>query len=797
MRGLQRDLKYALRQLGSHPGFAAISVTTLALGIASTTVVFSTVEALFFEALPYPDADRLVSVTETSPGDRSGRVAAVNFRAWDREAGVFRDLTAFTGWDVHLHLDDRTLRIRAVKASTDFFRTLRVDPATGRSFSPDDGELGGGSVVMLSESLARRAYGSVDEAVGRVVRLDGAGYTVVGVVDDRMAFPPGTELWSPTVFPPQSEERELSVVGRLVSGVSREQARADMSALARRLRTRYPVVNKGRGADVGGLLGEQRGYTRSLLVVLLAAVGLVLAITCANVATLLLVRARQRTREIAVRRALGADRGRLYRLLLTESVLLAILGGGLGVLLALAGVQALEASLPGELARLVAGWDALGIDGRVLGATLAVSLVSGLAFGLAPALRSDRLDLQSELKEGASRAVGGTRSRTRRWLVGGQVALSVVLLVGAGLTIKSFTSLLGGDTGFRPDGVATLHLSLSSRTFDTAGERRRYFRRLLREVSSHPEVETAGLVSYLPFSRSGGGTYFAIEGRPADVEGSLRAEYRVASAGYFRTLGIPLLAGRRFRETDGPTARPVAIVNRAMAERFWPEGDPVGARLRLTSRRTATIVGVVGNVHHYGLREDPRPEIYVPVGQAPSASTFLAARTAGRAESLLTPLRNKAASLDRDVAVSRVETMEDLVSDFLAPDRIVVGLLGTFAVIALVIAAVGLYGIVSFSVVQRVPEIGLRLALGASPAKLVRRFVGEGVRVGLIGIAAGLTASLVFSRGVRSVLYQVAGHHPALYAAVAASMLGVVAAASYVPARRVTELEPRRALRHE
>lgn len=799
MESLFQDLRFSLRTLRHNPGFGAIAVLTLALGIGANTTIFSAVNALILDALPFPDSGRLVWITQTANrGSEEYSATHIEFEAWSEAAPGFDGLAAMRYREFNLGGADGAERVRAFEATSSLPATLGVSPLHGRFFLPDEDGAVAADVVVLSEQLWRSRFGADPEIVGTTVDLDGASRVVIGVLPRAARFPPNAELWVPLVL--RTDERRyhnLDVVGRLSPGVSVDAARASLAEVGRRVATTAGLDREGWGVRVQTLQDYQTGYQRTLLLVLMGAVGFVLLIACANVANLLLARAAGRGRELAVRAALGAGRRRIARQLLTESAVLATVGGVVGAGLAVGATALLRRSIPAELASFVAGWDRMAVDGRTLLYTLGLAALTALLFGGAPALRASRADVGGALREGSRGTVGRRGARVRRGLVAGQVALALALLVGAGLMVRSFVQLVAVDPGFVTDDVLTLEVVLPPGEYAASARIHGFQQQLLERVRAIPGVRAAGMAYVLPMSRSSPSARFTIEGRaPARAGEVLRAGWRPVTPGYFEALGIPLRRGRALAEDDVAQARRVALVNSAFVRRHWPDGDAVGRRL-IVDEEPHEIVGVVGDVRHSGPANPAEPEIYVPQAQWPTRSVYLAVRVEGDPLALAGAVRREVVALEPAAAIGRQRTMRQVVDDYIAPERVVGSLLGVFGVIALVIAATGLYGVIAYIYARRSREIGVRMALGARPADVLGMVLRQGVGTALVGVAVGVVLALGVSRALASMLYGVAAVDPLVFGGITALLILVALVASLVPAARAARLDPVRALRSE
>ena len=807
MTGLLQDLRYAMRQLLKSPGFTAVAVITLALGIGANTAVFSVVDQVLLHPLPYPDSDRIVKVSQTFQGISTDDASPANYLDWVSQDQlsqnqVFAQMAASRGWQGSLSAGDRPERVRGTMTTPSFFSLFGVGPILGRGLQASDAQPGNDHVVVLGYGLWQRYFAANRALVGRNIRLNGEQYTVVGVMPPNFSPDEYGELWLPSPWgvpthplvpdkdPRQFRDRNyLDVWARLKPGVTVQQARAELDTIARRLEKQYPDSNDKTGVSFLPLHDYVVGDIRPVLLVMLAAVFAVLLIGCANVANLLLARATSRAKEIAIRTTLGASRRRLLRQLLTESVLLALVGGVLGLLLAVAAIPWLLALSPPDIRQ----FKQIGINQEVLAFSFLASVVCGVAFGLVPALQGSRLNPNEFLKEGG-RVSTANQARTRSALVIAEVGLSLVLLVGAGLLVKSFARLMDVNPGFDPDHLLTFNLGLPSST-DPAHQLA-FYQQVLQQLQTLPGVRAAGAVSRLPLAGGNSSRSFSVPGSEKGHD----ADIRVSTPDYFRAMGIPLLKGRSFSASDVGSSLNLAVVNEALARTVFPGQDPIGKQLSNfgPDNLTLQIVGVVGNVRHVGLDTEPHSEIYQLLGQAQWPSMFVAIRSAtSDATSVTSAAQNVVWSVNKDVPLANVRTMQDVIANSVQPRRFSMLLLTIFAAVAMLLAAIGLYGVMSYSVAQRTKEIGIRMALGARRPDVLALVVKQGMALVLVGIAAGALLSLGMTRLMSGMLFGITASDPLTFAGVSV-LLGLVAfLANYVPARRAASADPMVALRYE
>ncbi|MGO8735801.1 MAG: ADOP family duplicated permease, partial [Terriglobia bacterium] len=808
LASIWQDIRCGLRMLRKNPGFTAVAVITLALGIGANTAIFSVVNGVLLRPLPYKNPGRLVQLWATNTKWKASRMilSPADFFDLADENQVFEEASIYRPGDMNLAGRGEPERVWSARVSTNMFKLLGVRPALGRAFLPDEAQPGKGQVAIISHGLWERRFGGDGAILGKPVTLDTSPYVVVGVMPLGFAFPRATtDVWVP--FVPTTDElrshglQEAFAVARLKRTVRLEQAQADMNPIAARLANAYPKTNEGRGFRLVPLQEEIVGDVRPALLVLFGAVGLVLLIACANVANLSLARGAGRQREIAIREALGASRPRVIRQLLTESLLVALIGGGLGLLFAPGGIVLLRTIGPADFPRL----NGVGIDRWVLWFTFGVSVVSSILFGLVPAFQVSKPDLRGSLKEAAMTShLGFTtfgRHRTRSILVISQVALALVLLAGSGLLIRSFWRLVTVDPGFDVHNVLTMSVSLPSTKYSTTPARNAFFQDVLNRVAALPGVTAAGAVNMSPIS-GGAVTYsFEIEGHPsARAEESPEAELEIISPGYFQAMGVKLLRGRGFTNQDRRGAPVVAIISQALARRYWPNEDPVGRRIlgEWSARGLTEIVGVVSDTRDIALAAAPRPQLYLPYLQFDNFGYMtLAVRASSNPLEIAHPIEAQVWAVDRDQPVADVMTLEGVLSKSVAEPRFRTLVLGIFAGLALSLALVGVYGVMSYTVIQRTHEIGIRMALGAERGNVLRLVVRQGFALTFMGLGAGILVALALTRFLVAFLYDVRATDSATFVAVSFVLAAAGLVASYIPARRATKVDPMEALRYE
>jgi putative ABC transport system permease protein len=810
MNTLWQDLRFGVRMLAKSPGFALVAVAALALGIGANTAIFSVVNTVLLRPLPFAQPERLVTVIPRDERDGSlgDAHSYPNFTDLRAQKQLFEAAAAYSAANSFLLGSDEPELLRGLVTSADLFPMLGVRPALGRTFTAEEDKPGAQRVIVLSDGLWRRRFNADPAIVGKSITLTSGPITVIGVMPPGFKYPVGmakVDYWLPlvpNVQPGTLTERGavfLAVVARVRAGATLQQAQAELNRTSQQLAAAYPDSNTALGFMLRPLHEELVGDVRPALYVLLAAVGFVLLIACANVANLLLARAAARQREIAVRVALGASRWRIVRQLLTESLLLALAGGGLGLLLAMWGLDLLIAAAPQNIPRL----HEAALDPVVLAFTVGVSLLTGVVFGLAPALQATKTDFNEALKEGGRSGGEGLRqNRLRAVLVVAEVALSLVLLVGAGLLMQSFTRLLKVDPGFRPEHVLTADVVARSNSYPKPEQRAAFFQQVLQRIAQLPGVEAAGAVSPLPLGGNFEAFSFTIEGHPPAPRGEEpSADFRITSADYFRAMSIPVQRGRAFSERDNASAPPVVIVNETFARHFFAGEDPLGRRMVVgtgAEDRPREIVGVVGDVRHAGLDAETTPEMYVPYLQESAGRLTIVTRArAGDAGAIAASVRQSVREVDKDQPVYNVRPMTQLLADSVARRRFNMLLLGLFAAVALLLAALGLYGVMAYSVTRRTHELGIRIALGAQTRDVLRLVVRQGMALVAVGLVIGVCAALVVTRLIRTLLFGVSNVDPLTYAGVALLLLVVTLVACLVPARRATKVDPMVALRYE
>src|SRR5436853_5011616 len=806
---LWQDLRYALRTLAKNPAFTSIAIVAIALGIGANTVIFSAVNAVLLRPLPFKNPEQLVMVWEnaTHLGFPKNTPSPPNFIDWQRQNTAFAGRAAMSERSFNLTGVGEPDRLDGRRVSANLFDLLGVPALLGRTFVPDD-DRPGTHVVLLSYSLWQRRFGSDSNVIGRAITLNGESYNVIGVMPRSVHLPAygnwNDKVWVPIAFTnEETTERGnhfLDVIARIKPGITLKQAQAEMETIAARLAKEYPRYNTRIGATVTPLHEEVVGDIKPALLILLGAVGFVLLIACANVANLLLARAAVREKEIALRLALGASRSRLTRQFLTESVLLALLGGGFGLLLALAGIRVLKTFIPVTISQT----QTISIDGKVLVFTALLALLTGIVFGLAPAMHASHSNLNDSLKEGGrDSAIGKKGNRLRDLLVVGEVAVSFILLIGAGLLINSFLHLRNLDPGFRADHLLTMKVDLSELRYPDGERRSVFFDEVLRRIRALPGVQSVAVAGNLPFTYNGDSMSIAVEGIPDPPPGQWPdVIYRAIGPGYFSTMGIPMIRGRDFTDQDKADSKNVVVISEKTAQHYWPEQDPIGKRLK--PGRTDSdvpwreVIGVVKDVRQNDFIAQPKMQMYLNYRQLKNvAANALVVRTSVEPMSLATSVRNAIWAVDKDQPVADIDTMDHVISEAIARQRFSMLLLGVFATLALVLAAVGIYGVMSYSVAQRTHEIGIRMALGAQRADVLKLTIGNGLKLVGAGLLIGLAGAFALTRVMSSLLFGISATDPITFLAISLTLLAVAIVASYLPALRATRVDPMLALRYQ
>jgi putative ABC transport system permease protein len=805
-----QDLRYGLRMLLKNPGFTSVAVFTLALGIGANTAIFSIVNGVLLKPLPYDQPGQLVQVWETQQSGRpNGAVSPGAFSDWREGNTTLEALSLIDEIKMNLAGEGKPETVRGLIVSATYLQILRLQPALGRGFSPDEDRPGGNNkVVIIGHGLWQRRFGADPNIIGRAIRFDSEPHIVIGVLPPNAALPGWGDqgddeqflipfAFSAGISPTERGVHRYRVIARLKPATAIEQSQAELISIKQRLQSLYPTWKVNWSVMLVPLHEQITGNVKPTLLMLMGAVGCVLLIACANVANLLLVKAASRQKEMAIRAALGASRLRVMRQVLTESSLLALLGGSLGIGLAYCGVQALSrwssATLPraGEIA----------LDGRVLAFSLLVSVITGLLFGLVPALQISTPKLNNMLKEGGRGSAAGLQDRVRGGLIIAEVALALMLLAGAGLLVRSFFSMLNVDPGFNPNNTLAMDVSIPPARYPSDYDRARFFQRIYERLEELPGVEAAGISSNLPMLGWSSDTFVNVPGRPNQPDPGYNARYNSASGHYFDALGIPLLHGRDFTDRDNfRDAPPVIVINEALAEKIFPGEDPLGKRLRFWSYQGKTldweIVGIVGNVRQRQLDDNRLDCLYLP---APflTGSVSLVVRTKGTEPALAESIRQEILKLDPEQPVANIRTMDQAISRSLSARRFTLTLLGIFAGAALALAVIGLYGVMAYTVTQRSHEIGIRMALGAEQRDVMRLIVGQGLKLVLLGLALGLAGTLAMTRFIKSMLFGISTTDPITFGSIAVMLTAVALLACWFPARRATKVDPLVALRHE
>ena len=806
MDTLLSDIRYAFRNLISRPAFTLIAVVTLALGIGANSCIFSAINALLLKPLPIPNQERVMTIwdKDSSHGWEHNEVTMANYFDWRAQNQSFEQLALYRWWSTNLTGVDTPERVQGFLVTGNFFDALGVKPMMGRGFYEEENQPGKDAVAVITYSLWQRRFGGDPNIINKTIALNTISRTVVGVMPPRFNFPKGADVYAPLALTPELMRNRMThqyyVIGRLKPDITQQSAQVDINTIVARLEKQYPDTNTGISATVIPVLKDTVQMYEVALWVMMGAVGFVLLIACANVANLMLARASGRQKEIALRAALGASRWRIVRQLLTESVIVAVLGGALGVLVAFWGINLLRGANPGEAAKYAPGWDQLGINLPVLAFTIGLSVLSGLVFGLAPSLQVSKPNLNDALKEGGrSGSVGSHRLRSS--LVVFEIALSLILLVGAGLLVRSFLSLMKTNPGFTPDHLMTMNLVLPRAKYKEEAQLISFYSELVQRAETVPGVHSAAAVNFIPLGGSNASDAFLVEGLPEPSPGQeYVGRYRVCTPNYFQTMGIAVLKGRDFTASDKADTALVAIINETMARKYWANGDAVGKRFRFLGapekRPWIEIVGIVQDVKH-DLNVPVTPEYYLPYPQDVWSSMVLVARTTVDPASTASALRQQVWSLDKDQPVFDVKTMDEVRSISVALYSFSSVMLAVFAGVALILAAVGIYGVMAFAVTQRTQEIGIRMALGAGRADVLKLVLRHGMWLALIGVAIGLAGAWALTRFLSKLLVGVSTTDILTFSIVTFTLLFAALLACYLPARRATKVDPLVALRYE
>jgi putative ABC transport system permease protein len=809
MTWLLQDVRYALRQLRKSPGFTAVAILTMALGIGANAVVFSSVNAMLLRPFPFPHLDRIVSVWETVPKKNEYRVSVspANFRDWSEQSNAFKQLAAIQGWDANLTGASVAEHVEGFRVTPGFFSLLDMPMQLGRSIGSADFQQGAAPVVIVQHSFWQQHLGSDPGIVGKQLLLNGEKFTVAGITSLDFDFPPGSQIWTPlNLSDKQKADREahsLAVIGRLADGISIPESQANLQAIAARLGQQYPNTNAGHEISVRNTVEDLTFGSRQFVLVLMGAAAFVLLLCCANVANLQLTRAFARQKEIALRTALGATRWHVGRQLLVESVLLALLGSAGALLLARWGIAEMRHNLPSFIVEHIAGLKHLGVDPRVFLFTLTVAVATGIITGLAPAWHLSRPNLNDTLKEGGrSSNLSVGRYRLRALLVISEVALSLVLLVGAGTMVKGFRAMVARDMGFDRSHVLTFRVALPEGKYRDKDRIRGYYDRVLRNISALPGVESAACVTSLPSGWTWNWVEYAAEGKPPALPGEIpSAISQIVTPGFFSALRIPLRGGRLLSEQDGRDAPAVAVISEEMARQNWPDQDPLGKQLRMghpgNGSPMRTIVGIVPDVRPDPFGRDPSPTVYVPLAQQPELTSAFAVRTSGDPLALAGTIGEQMRNVDQDQPAYDVRSLEQILSDNLSGIEQTAQMMLVFGISALTLAAAGIFAVMAYSVTQRTHEIGVRLALGARRVDVLGLVVGLAMKMAAIGLGIGLVLATLLTRALSSALFGVVQVDGATFGLLTFLLAGVAATAAYIPARWATKVDPMVALRYE
>jgi putative ABC transport system permease protein len=803
VENILRDVSYSVRVLLKSYAFTIVVILTLAIGIGANTAIFSFANGILLRPLPYPQSDRLAALDETAlkRGIDSMSVAYPNFLDWREQNTVFEGIGAYLGTSrFSLSGAGEPIEIRGSPISHGLLEILRVSPQLGRTFTANEDRPDEDAVVIIGHDLWQRNFGGDTNIIGRKIMISNRPRTVVGVMPRGFRFPEISELWVPLALTPQGftrNDHRLRSIARLKDGVSFREAQSEMTNIAARIEQQHPVTNEGLGVKVTSLHDDLTGNYREALLILLGVVGCVLLVACVNVANLMLARATARQKEFALRTALGAGRWRIFRQVLIESLMLAIIGGALGFALSIWALRVLLTSIPIQLPF----WMNFSIDPRVLGFTIVITLLTGLIFGAVPALQTSRVDLNDTLKEGGRGTVGG-RSRSRSFLVVTEIALSLVLLVGAGLMIQSFLRLRRVNVGLDPTNVLTTTLNLPSAKYKEDEQLVAFFKQLVQRVRTIPGVQEASTTGTLPLSGSGWGRSLTVEGFPIlSVGQAPMIQHTVITPGYFRTMGIPLRSGRDFTDADTKGSPEVTIIDERLAREYWPNESPIGKRVRFGppdyNEPWHTIIGVVGTVRHQRMQEHTRKSVYLPHQQVPVTGTTLVTRTQSDPKDIVAAIRREVAQLDSDLPVSKVATMEEVVAESIWQPRLYATLFAVFAGGALLLALIGIYGVMAFLVQTRIHEIGVRMALGATAGDVFKLVVGRGMKLTIAGVLIGIAGAIGVTRLMHGLLFNTSATDPIVFILISLLLSTAAFLACYIPARRAAKVDPLIALRYE
>jgi putative ABC transport system permease protein len=808
MGTLLQDLRYGLRMLLKNPGFTAIAMITLALGIGANTAIFSVADAFLIRPVSFPNIDSLVTVMEHAPGhgDEWNTVSPANYEDWIQQNHVFEPLAASTGDDFNLTGTGEPEHLLGDEVTANFFDTLRVKPMLGRTFRPEEEQPGQEQETILSYGLWQRRFAGDPNVLGKTIELNGRKCTVVGIMPKGFDYPKTAQLWTPLALSPKDKtdrsDRSLLPLARLKPGVSIEQAQAEMDTVAERLGQSYPATNRGWGVWVLPITRfATTELTRSYILLLMVAVGFVLLIACANVANLQFARTTGRQKEIAVRMALGAGRWRVTRQMLTESILLGLMSLILSLFMANLAIHLILVNMPQDVARYIAGWDRIGLDWRAFVFSFSIAIFAGVLSGLAPALQGTQDNIETSLKEGGRSGTATVhRQRLRGVFVVAQVALALVLLVGAGLMTKGFRSLLQVNRNYSPESLLTFNVNLPDTRYKEPAQIVAFYDQALQQLQSIPGVTSTAMVTQLPFAEGGDVEWsqFLIEGRPTpSASDQQHAVVDTVNPGFLSMMGVPLHDGRELSDHDAPDSTPVALINQELAKLYWPNQNPIGQRIKVGRRPFMTVVGIVGNVNHSWIDNGPEPAIYRSYRQAPPLGTTFAVRTQSDPVSLIPLARARIAGLDRQLPIDEAKTYAQVIHESVVGLGYVAVMLMVMGVIAFILATIGVYGVLAYSVAERTHEFGVRMALGAQPGDVLKLTLGRGILLVAIGTLIGLPISGVLAHLLASLLFGVQAMDFAMFSMTTAALVTAALLASYIPARRATRIDPTVALRYE